>query len=393
MMVLIMRKSVKSLQLILNEISHQLGLSSISQSAFSQRRVQLKHTAFIELNQKAVVEVKYGDDEFKRYKGMRVLGIDGSKILLPNTVDVINTFGCIRYSNDHPEVQGAHAYGLASVMYDVLNRIALDSQLGTARAYEVDLAREHLVYTHEKDLIVCDRNYSSYSWLATLHQANRAYVIRCSAASFATARSMLRGVGSDSQIITLKPHHSKLKEIKQQELPESITVRLARVVLNTGEYEVLVTSLLDEHEYPTTEFKSLYALRWGEETFYGILKTRLNLENFTGKTAEAVYQDFYASVYLTGLESILTAECDTFLGQKLTRYPQQVNRAVSFHAIKNQAIEILYSHYDNDLVLKKLEELFLTNPISNRKNRQVPRKKRSARQLLHYAKRRCKICF
>lgn len=36
------------------------------------------------------------------------------------------------------------------------------------------------------------------------------------------------------------------------------------------------------------------------ETFFGILKTRLDLENFTGKSAESVYQDFYSSVYLTG---------------------------------------------------------------------------------------------
>ena len=123
------------------------------------------------------------------------------------------------------------------------------------------------------------------------------------------------------------------------------------------------------------------------------MKTRLNLENFTGKTAESVYQDFYATVYLTGLESILTAQCNAFLGNKPTRQPQQVNRAVSFHALKDHAIEILYSNEDTDSVIKKLEELFLTNPTSVRKNRQVPRKKCSARQLLHYAKRRCKICF
>ena len=96
MTLLIMRKSVKSLQLILNELSHQLSLPSISHSAFSQRRAQLKHTAFIELNQKAVVEVQYGDGDFKRYKGMRVLGIDGSKLLLPDTADILNTFGSIR---------------------------------------------------------------------------------------------------------------------------------------------------------------------------------------------------------------------------------------------------------------------------------------------------------
>ena len=262
-----------------------------------------------------------------------------------------------------------------------------------ARAYEVDLAQSHLTYTQEHDLIVCDRNYPSYSWLATLPRANRNYLIRCSKASFAKARSMLKGEGKDSQIVTLKPHHRQLQEINRRGLPLWITVRFVQVLLNTGEYEVLVTSLLDEPEYQTVEFKSLYALRWGEEAGYGLLKTRLNLANFTGKTAESVYQDFYATVYLTGLESILTTPCDAFLANQPTRQPQQVNRAVSFQALKDYALEILYREDDTDFIIKRLEVLFLTNPISIRKNRQVPRKKRSARQLLHYVKRRCKICF
>lgn len=61
----------------------------------------------------------YGDDNIKLYKGMRVLGIDGSKILLPEDERVIEEFGTISYSNGEPGVQGSHAYGLASVMYDL----------------------------------------------------------------------------------------------------------------------------------------------------------------------------------------------------------------------------------------------------------------------------------
>ena len=149
----------------------------------------------------------------------------------------------------------------------------------------------------------------------------------------------------------------------------------------------------DQKAFPTEEFKHLYYLRWGIETFYGILKTRLNLENFTGKTAESVYQDFYASVYLTGLESILTADSDDKLAEKPTQHKQQVNRAVSFNAIKNHALDILYGDDEIDSTLKKLERLFLTNPTCIRESRKVPRKKRSARHLLNYANRQRKACF
>jgi hypothetical protein len=119
-MVLILQKSLKSLQLRMNEFMLLLGRETATNSAFTQARANLKYTAFIELNQKAVVDVMYRDEEFKRYKGMRVLGIDGSKILLPTTPDIIEEFGQISYSNDHPDVTGKHPYGLASAMYSHL---------------------------------------------------------------------------------------------------------------------------------------------------------------------------------------------------------------------------------------------------------------------------------
>ncbi len=67
---------------------------------------------------------------------------------------------------------------------------------------------------------------------------------------------------------------------------EKILNLMVVVVLDTREYEVIVTTLLDESEYPTEDFKYIYRLRWDEETFYGIFKTWLNLENFSGKTAD-----------------------------------------------------------------------------------------------------------
>ncbi len=282
---------------------------------------------------------------------------------------------------------------MASVMYDVLNRVAVDSTLSNAKAYEVQLAIQHLEHTQKNDLLLYDRNYPSYFHLATLCFQNKKFVIRCSASSFKPARSMLKGEGDDSQIVTLKPHHSKLEQIQAHNLPEEITVRFVRVKLETGEYEVLVTSLVDEIDFPSEEFLEIYHLRWGAEGFYAILKTRLNLENFSGKTAESVYQDFYSTVYLSGLESILTADVNEQLAARNTKNEQQVNHAVSFNAIKNQAVELLCSNQATDVVIKRLESLFLTNPVSIRNQRKVPRQKRSARHQLNYVNRQRKISF
>ncbi|NEX23808.1 IS4 family transposase, partial [Thiorhodococcus mannitoliphagus] len=341
---LVLRKSMKSLQNVVNEAMTWLDAEPVSASAFSQARYKFKHGAFIELNTTAIVDTVYADGDYRTFWGRRILAVDGSKILLPDTEEIRREFGTIAYSNGpEGDVQGERPYALASVLYDVLNRISVDAVLGQADAYEVDLAVGHLAHTRPGDLLVMDRNYPSYRMLAELTQRQRDFVMRCSAASFAPARRMLKGEGPDSQIVTLTPCAGQARDIRARGLPRSLTVRFVRVRLSTGEWEVLVTSLLDVARYPTADFLELYGLRWGVETFYGLLKTRLGLENFSGLGAEAVRQDFHAAVYLTGLEAILTAEAQTALDAKTTPHAQTVNRAVSFNAIKDRALDLLFS--------------------------------------------------
>jgi hypothetical protein len=393
-LVLILRKSVKSLQNVLNEAMTWLALAPVTASAYSQARYKLKHTAFIELNQEAVVKTLYSDEHYQSYWGFRVLAVDGSKLILPDSEEVREAFGTLPWSTGKTsERQGERPYALASVLYDVLNRVALDATLGRANAYEVDLAIGHLAHTRAGDLLTLDRNYPSFRLLAELSQRQRDFVIRCSSASFRPARRMLKGEGPDSQVVTLTPCAEQAPRMRQQGLPASLTVRFVRVRLSTGEYEVLVTSLCDETQYPSQGFLELYRLRWGIETFYGLLKTRLELENFTGTGAEAVKQDFHATVYLSGLESLLTDAAQAQLDAKETKYPQTVNRAVSFNAIKNQALDLLLGDGETDSLLERLTALFLTSPCLERSHRNPPRNKTSARTLLDFMKRRKKHCF
>ena len=118
----------------------------------------------------------------------------------------------------------------------------------------MDLGIKHLGHTQVGDLILCDRNYASYRFLEELESID--LVIRCSANSFQVARAMLKGQGSDSPVVNLKLNNQK-----------SISVRWVRVTLSPLEYEVLVTSLVDELIYPNELFKELYYRRWGIETF------------------------------------------------------------------------------------------------------------------------------
>jgi hypothetical protein len=80
---LVLRKSMKSLQNVVNEAMTWLDVEPVTGSAFSQARYKFKHGAFIELNAAAVVNTVYGDGDYRTFWGLRILAVDGSKILLP----------------------------------------------------------------------------------------------------------------------------------------------------------------------------------------------------------------------------------------------------------------------------------------------------------------------
>jgi len=393
--VLILSKGLKSIQCLLNEFFLKLALPTVTKTAFCLARLKLSYTVFIELNNKAVVEVYYRNDDFLKYKGLRVLGIDSTVICLPESDELAKEFG----KTDHTDgkgttVTGSRPYARGSVMFDVLNRIAVDARLEKSKAYEVEIAVKHLSLATELDLILCDRGYASFRTIVEFDVRNIKFLIRCSKGSFKIAQEMYKGLGKDSQVVKLVASGDALSEMKLRGLRTEIEVRFVRIQLDTGENEILVTNLLSETEYPTPDFKELYWMRWGVETFYGVIKTRLCLENFTGFSVESVRQDFYSTIFLTGLESILTENAEEILSQKQVKNPQIVNKVISFNAIKNQAMEILCGKGNEKEAIEKLTALFLTNPTQKRPHRKPPpRRKESNRRLLNFHKYKKKIVF
>jgi hypothetical protein len=398
-------KGVKSLQLRLNELVPRLGLGviTVSNMAYCKARHKLKHTAFIELNQIGVVEVMYEDGDYETYHGFRLLGVDGSKVQLPDTDECKEVFGTMpyrspagRHTGGRKKKRGEHCFALASVVYDVCNRIALDARLEPVKTHETTIAAAQLasISLSAKDLVIEDRGYHSYRMMAVIARTGAHFLIRCKRKSgMPTADDMLAGNGADDQTVTIVlPKHLAGREAYRS-LPASLKVRFVRVVLDNGEIEVLATSVLDYDQLTPEDCKELYYLRWGIETFYGILKTRLAVENFSGYSPEAIRQDYFATVFLTGVESIFTQDAEATLQKQKGGHPKKVNKAVSFNAIKNKAFELFYSQEPQEQVLAELEALFSTSPTLIRKDRNPQRRRHPDNKVLAWYKRQRKIVF
>jgi hypothetical protein len=78
---LILRKSVRSAQPVLNEFFKDLGNGVlVTNSAFTQARGHLRYQAFTTLNQNNV-NVFYSDKKYLTFEGFRVLSVDSSKFI------------------------------------------------------------------------------------------------------------------------------------------------------------------------------------------------------------------------------------------------------------------------------------------------------------------------
>jgi hypothetical protein len=384
-LVFLLQKTVRSVQLHLNEFFDRLGehLQPVTASAWSQARLKLCHTAFIELNHRAILEPVYAagsDFEVKRWRGHRLVGIDSSLLHLPNTEEMGREFGWVACQNQEGPC-GRYAQGRLSVLTDLLNRLALQTLLVGWETGERALAVEHLSALAPQDIGILDRGFASYELFARFIARQRHFVCRCARSSFAVVnRLFAANQAGQSVIVELRPPNGTVGEIRTAGLPERIVVRLVTLRLSTGELEVLATTLLDEQAYEVAALGELYHYRWGIETYYGLLKSRLDLENFTGRSPEAVRQDVYATIFLSNLESVLTRPTQRqMMNSSLQRqHACQVNRAVSFHALKLHMIELLLSQEPPQQVIQKLEGLFAGAPVTVRPNRTVPRKKASA---------------
>jgi len=351
----------------LNEWSGVLE-RGVSASALSQARLKLSHTAFIELLEEVVIEPMYGSGDYERLMGHRLLAIDGSSLRLPNTAETRKDFGLIEHQNGKKgSVRGRQVEAKCSILYDVLNEVPRSGKLFPGRTNDIGAARSQLDLLQENDILLADRGYTSYRFYSEIRSRNAHFVIRCKTHNYRLEHKLDPADSKGDTTVTLiRP--SREKEIPG--IPESLKVRFIQLRLPGGEIEVIATSLLDRKRYPHSIFRKLYFKRWKIETYYQTLKSRLSIDNFSGKSTESIKQDFYSTLFVSGLETILTGEANEELDQKKTKNTQKVNKAISFHLIKNSVIRLIFENPPD--LQRKITKLFQQNPTSIRPEREHP---------------------
>ena len=155
-----------------------------------------------------------------------------------------------------------------------------------------------------------------------------------------------------------------------------LKLRLIRIELENGQTEILITSLVDIEKYPPEIFLDLYHHRWPIEEDYKVMKCRIEIENFTGKSVLSVYQDFHARIFSKNLTAMLAFPTRRDIEQngqdKRHRYQLNFTQAVS--KMKG-TIVLLFNRplYVVKNLITALHDLFVKTVEPVRPNRKYPR--------------------
>ena len=353
------------------------NIREVTKGAFTQARAKLSPWAFERLNEVAA-NTFYDEAEYYIWHGMRVLATDGTRLVLPNHPSVIEEFGQQQFG---PKADSPRSLAMASMLYDVLNQITLDAQLAPYASSERDLLMQHLDKIKPGDLLLLDRGYPCFWLLFLLKAKGIEFCVRLKDDWWLKVKDFTES-DEKERIVTFtlpKKDRKKLADFPDMQ-DATITCRLIKIELPNGEKEILCTSLVDSQKYLYEEFDKLYHYRWNEEEAYKLLKSRIELENFSGKTARAVRQDFHAKVFLMTLcaayaHPIEDRVVEEYKADQNRKFDQKINRTNALSMTQDILIAV-FLRKQFEKALNAFDKIVAETREIIRPGRSNPRKKR-----------------
>lgn len=361
----IIKGTKTSLQSSINTFfeAHNKKQMEYSKQAFSKGRQRIKPEAFQELFL-AVAERFYQKAETNAWRGYHLFGIDGTRLNLPCTQELMDIYGA-QTSQGAPQVQA-----LVSCLYDLLNGMIVDTRFSRCQSSERDAAADMIQSFNEelygKPVFIMDRGYPSAELIDTIIRAGHKFVMRC-------PTEFLRSMDLSKRDTIIEHKFAKLKE--------KVKIRVVKVALSSENTEYLVTNLfnsdLNEHD-----FSDLYHARWGIETKYNDIKNKLEIENFTGYSPDAILQDFYATMFLGNLAGVLEfdlhEEIEAAHNSPEHKYQYKMNKNRTISELKRTVIEMIAtrSKVKRMKLFLEIKSRLYNAVVPVRPNRASPRVKR-----------------
>ncbi len=349
----------------------------VTKGAICLARMKLKYEAFVDLIGH-LNAMFYTYFEPKTWFGFNLLAMDGSTVRLPRTPENSDHFGVWKMEKGE-----SCPVARVSQLFDVANKVTVDALIGPKSTGERDMAVEHLRRATLGDLVLLDRGYPAFWLFKAVLSRQAEFCARIPYTQWKQVNEFFQS-GKKEDIVFLNPSYPAVKRCLELGLDAApIPLRLVRIELESGETEILATSLSDPDLYPHSCFSALYHLRWPVEEDYKTMKCRIEIENFSGKSVLSVYQDFYAKLFTKNLTAVLSIPAKDVILQESRnkKYEYQLNFTQALSRMKDMIV-LLFTKPKPAMeeIIVRLHNLFVKTIEPVRPGRKYPRKPKIQRR-------------
>ena len=276
-------------------------LCSSATGGYAQARLRLPVEFFknVSLSFARQLHEKYQDQSEWTFRGRPLKMADGTTITIQDTP---------QNRKRYPMTEGTLGYPLLRlvVLISFSTGAWLDMKIGPhigKGSGEGSLFLKILMnseFLQQGDILLVDRLYSSYLILGFCNLKGVDVVTRQLGAMKGEKLKSLKILGEGDRLVELKkPHPANttsdpelLKKIADTIILREITYYLQVRGFRTKKI-VIMTSLLDPHEYPASEIATLYYFRWNCELDLRNIKTAMQMDTLRCKTPEMIEKELW----------------------------------------------------------------------------------------------------
>jgi hypothetical protein len=247
-------------------------------------------------------------DSLARWKGHRVVLLDGTCLSMPDTPGLLEAFGT------NTGYKGKGKYPLARMVTLCLanTMTVLDYALGRYTDGETTLAFKLLDNLKKGDLLVADRHFAAAHYYVRYLSMGLEFLTRVHQRVKICRLEHIYSYSKDDFVgwLQVNPVYRR----KDPSLPERVMVRFIQTSFRIrGRHTVvwLATSLLDGQKYPPSEVASLYASRWRIETLFRQTKVNMSADVLRSLTADGIRKEIAARLMAINIVRMIMLEAAT----------------------------------------------------------------------------------
>ena len=291
------------------------NFDSASRSSICEARKKLHWGAFEYLLHQSRLE---DQGSCYQWKGHNVRAIDGTKLTLPHSNEIIKEFPQRR--DGRSGILSHYPFSILVTASDVFTGQPLAARManmhGSERGEAISMIQNDFA---PGDIVLLDRGLDGIRVWRALDEQKQFYISR------------LKEVGKSGHLHLQYVHEfivsGKKDKIIKRKTKDPITskwvifrIRLIRGrKLKDGSVLVVGTNLYCPKKYPPQDILQLYAKRWNVETMYARVKTLFSIEEFHAKSPNGILQEVFSNLLVLSLTAKMAVQAASMHGTNITK--------------------------------------------------------------------------